>query len=71
MDRAIREGPIVNIDETTVQVLQEPGRSDAQKSYMWIFRGGDPERPVLRYQYHPTRTGSVPLSYLDGFRGYV
>lgn len=71
MDRAIREGPIVNIDETTVQVLQEPGRSDTQKSYMWIFRGGDPERPVLRYQYHPTRAGSVPTSYLAGFKGYV
>jgi transposase len=71
MDRAIREGPIVNIDETTVQVLQEPDRADTQKSYMWIFRGGDPERPVLRYQYHPTRAGSVPLSFLDGFKGYV
>jgi len=71
MDRAIREGPIVNIDETTVQVLQEPGRADTQKSYMWVFRGGNPERPVLRYQYHPTRAGSVPLSYLAGFKGYV
>jgi transposase len=71
MDRAIREGPIVNIDETTVQVLQEPGRADTQKSYMWIFRGGDPDRPVLRYQYHPTRAGSVPLTYLAGFKGYV
>ena len=71
MDRLIREGPIVNIDETTVQVLQEPGRADTQKSYMWIFRGGDPKRPVLRYQYHPTRAGSVPLSYLAGFKGYV
>jgi transposase len=71
MDRLIREGPIVNIDETPVQVLQEPGRADTQKSYMWIFRGGEPERPVLRYQYHPTRAGSVPLSYLAGFKGYV
>ena len=71
MDRAIREGPIVNIDETTVQVLKEPGRADTQKSYMWIFRGGDPQRPVLRYQYHPTRAGSVPLTYLAGFKGYV
>jgi len=71
MDRAIREGPIVNIDETTVQVLQEPGRADTQKSYMWIFRGGDPERPMLRYQYHPSRAGSVPLNYLAGFRGFV
>jgi transposase len=71
MDRAIREGPIVNIDETSVQVLQEPGRADTQKSYMWVFRGGDPERPVLRYQYHPTRAGSVPLAHLAGFKGYV
>ena len=71
MDRAIREGPLVNIDETTVQVLQEPGRADSQKSFMWVFRGGDPQRPVLRYQYHPTRAGSVPLAYLSGFKGYV
>ncbi len=71
MDRAIREGPIVNIDETTVQVLKEPGRAESQKSYMWVFRGGDPARPVLRYQYHPTRAGSVPLNYLTGFKGYV
>jgi transposase len=71
MDRLIREGPIVNIDETPVQVLKEPGRADTQKSYMWVFRGGDPPRPVLRYQYHPTRAGSVPLSYLAGFKGYV
>jgi transposase len=71
MDRAIREGPIVNIDETTAQVLQEPGRAATQKSFMWVFRGGDPKRPVLRYQYHPTRAGSVPLEYLSGFKGYV
>ena len=71
MGRLIREGPIVGIDETTVQVLREPGRSDSQKSYMWVFRGGAPGRPVLSYQYHPTRAGSVPLSYLEGFKGYV
>jgi transposase len=71
MDRVIREGPIVNIDETTVQVLQEPGRADSLKSYMCVFRGGDPHRPVLRYQYHPSRAGSVPLNYLSGFKGYV
>ena len=71
MGRLIREGPIVGIDETTVQVLMEPGRSDSQKSYMWVFRGGEPDRPVLSYQYHPTRAGSVPLNYLEGFKGYV
>ena len=33
-------GPLINIDETTVQVLDEPDRSAGSKSYMWLFRGG-------------------------------
>jgi transposase len=29
-------GPLINIDETTVQVLKEPGRKAESKSYMWV-----------------------------------
>jgi transposase len=64
-------GPLVNIDETPLQVLNEPGRKNTAKSFMWVFRGGDPDRPALVYQYHPTRSGQVPLSFLDGYRGFV
>ena len=67
----IRSGPLINIDETPVQVLKEPGRSNTGKSYMWVYRGGDPDKPALIYQYHPTRSGQVPLSFLDGYQGYV
>ncbi len=67
----IRSGPLINIDETPVQVLKEPGRSNTSKSYMWVYRGGDPEQPVLIYQYHPTRSGQVPLSFLKGYKGYI
>ena len=67
----IRSGPLINIDETPVQVLKEPGRSNTSKSYMWVYRGGDPNRPALIYQYHPTRSGQVPLSFLKGYHGYV
>jgi len=67
----ILSGPLINIDETVVQVLNEPGRSNTSKSYMWVFRGGNPDRPALVYQYHPTRSGQVPLEYLSGYRGYV
>lgn len=67
----IRSGPLINIDETPVQVLKEPGRSNTSKSYMWVYRGGDPDRPVLVYRYHPTRSGQVPLSFLNGYQGYV
>lgn len=67
----IRGGPLINIDETTVQVLDEPGRSATQKSYMWVFRGGSPGNPVVIYQYHQTRSGDVAKLFLDDFAGVV
>ena len=62
---------VVNIDETTVQVLKEPGRDPTTKSYMWIFRRGDPDKQVLLYQYHPTRAGDVAADFLGEYAGYV
>lgn len=67
----IKSGPIVNIDETTVQVLREPNRLNTQKSYMWVFRGGSLDQPTLIYQYEPTRSGNVPLQALAGYKGYI
>jgi len=67
----IRGGPLINIDETPVQVMKEPGRADTSLSYMWVYRGGAPDHPVLYYQYHPTRSGIVPLTFLEGYRGYI
>ena len=67
----ILSGPLVQIDETTVQVLKEPGRENTAKSYMWVFRGGPPEKPTLIFQYHPTRSGQVPLDYLRDYKGYI
>jgi transposase len=67
----IRSGPLVNIDETPVQVLDEPGRSNTTKSYMWVFRGGTPGKPALIYQYHPSRSGDVPIAFLGDYSGYI
>ena len=71
LHRQILSGPLVNIDETPVQVLKEPGRSNTSKSYMWVFKGGPPESPVLIYQYHPTRSGQVPGEFLKAYKGYI
>ncbi|MGD8837644.1 MAG: IS66 family transposase [Desulfobacteraceae bacterium] len=71
LENEIRGGPLINIDESTLQVLNEPGRSNTSKSYMWVFCGGNPERKAVVYQYHPTRSGQVPLDFLDGYQGYV
>jgi transposase len=67
----IRAGPYVQIDETTLQVLKEPGREPESKSYMWVYRGGEPEKPSLIFQYYPTRSGDVPFEFLDDYEGYV
>ena len=67
----IRSGPLINIDETTIQVLKETNRKAQSKSYMWVFRGGTPEKPTILYQYHPTRSGDVAASFLKGYKGIV
>ena len=68
--KKLHDGPLINVDETPVQVLNEPGRENTTKSYMWVFRGGPPEKPVLIYRYSPTRSGEVAREVLQGYRGY-
>ncbi|WP_025322996.1 IS66 family transposase [Deferrisoma camini] len=67
----VRAGPVIRCDETTLQVLQEPGRSAQTKSYMWVFLGGPPGRPAVEYHYAPTRESRVAREYLRGYRGVV
>lgn len=69
LGQLIRSGPLINSDETTVQVLAEPGRAPTTKSYMWIFRGGPAEKPALVYHYAPSRSGDVVASFLQGYKG--
>ena len=67
----IRSGPLINIDETPFQVMNEQGRANTTKSYMWVFRGGPPGKIAVIYQYHPTRAGNVPGEFLKGYQGYI
>jgi transposase len=71
MHQELLSGPIINMDETPVQVLGEEGRLNTTKSYMWAFRGGGLDEPVLIFQYDPTRSGHVPKDYLQGYSGYI
>ena len=59
-------------DETTLQVLKEPGKTAQSKSYMWLYRtGGDTERPIVLYEYQPDRRSIHPMNFLRGFSGYL
>jgi transposase len=41
--------PRWHLDETTLQVLQEPGRNASQKSYLWALRAGPPGAEIVLF----------------------
>ena len=67
----LRDGPKLQIDETTVQVLKEPGRANTTLSYLWVARGGPPAEPVLVYRYAPSRGAYVAADIIGDYQGYV
>ena len=63
---------VLHADETTVQVLREPGKTAQSKSYMWLYRtSGDTERPIVLYDYQTSRKAEHPQRLLEGWRGYL
>lgn len=65
------DGAFIHVDETTVQVLKEKDRSPTSHSYMWVQVGGPPDKPVVIYDYDPSRAGEVPIRLLQGYQGYL
>jgi len=63
--------PVIHCDETVVQVLKEPDKPPSSHSYMWALAAGPPERSVVLFDYHPSRSGEIPKRLLAGFRGYL
>jgi hypothetical protein len=59
------------MDETTIQVLKEKNKAASSKSYMWVQRGGPPDKPVILFDYDASRSGGVPVRLLEGYRGYL
>lgn len=61
----------LHADETTLQVLAEPGRKADSKSYMWMYRSGRDVPPNILYDYQSTRHSKHPKAFLQGFKGYL
>lgn len=63
---------VLHADETVLQVLHEPGKTPQSKSYMWLYRtSGDTDKPIVLYEYQPSRGGVHPEAFLKGFKGYL
>ena len=64
--------PVLHADETTLQVLKEPGRSSTSKSYMWLYRtSGCAKQTIVLYEYQPTRKAEHAEHFLQGFSGWL
>lgn len=67
------ESPLTYGDETTVQVLKEPGKSAQSKSFMWaqMTQGSGPEGtgpPIRLFGYSPSRSTAAAQMLYAGMR---
>lgn len=66
------QSQVLHADETTLQVLREPGKKAQSKSYMWMYRtSGDAKHGIVLYEYQSSRKQEHPRDFLDGFEGYL
>jgi len=72
MTAALLKEPVLHADETTYQVLREPGRKPQTKSYEWVYRtSGCAKHPIVIYEYQETRGHEHPEQFLKDFKGYL
>lgn len=71
MHQLLLELDILHADETTLQVLREPGRPATSSSYLWLYRTGQEGPPIVLYDYRETRAGENAKDFLTGFKGYL
>jgi len=62
---------VLHSDETPVQVIRQTSKKSSSNSYMWLYRSSQGEKPVVLYDYQPTRSSSNPKRFLAGFKGYL
>ncbi len=63
---------VLHADETTLQVLHEPGKAPQSESYMWLYRtSGDTDKPIVLYEYQPGRGAKNPKEFLAEYKGYL
>ncbi len=72
MKRTLLTHGVLHADETTCQVLHEPGKKANTNSYMWLFStSGEAGHPIILYEYQATRSSAHPKAFLAGWNGYL
>lgn len=71
MKKQLVTEPVINADETVIQVLKEPGKTASAESRMWVYTSGRSPTPTVLFEYQPTRSGQHARRFLEGFSGYL
>ena len=64
------QSPVIHMDETTLQVLNEPSRPPESKSYMGTL-GRQGLEPIILYRYYQNRNKTAAGELLLDFTGVV
>ena len=68
---ALLSTDLIHMDETHVQVHKGTGKPATSENYMWVQTGGPPGKPVVLYDYDPSRSAEVPARLLADWSGYL
>ncbi len=71
LNEKIKASPLLQIDETKVQVLHEFDRAASTQSYMWVRRGHAKGKFIVLYHYSTTRSKETAQALLKDYRGYL
>ncbi|WP_345259001.1 IS66 family transposase, partial [Marinicella pacifica] len=65
LEDKLLDQPVMHIDETTVQVLKEPGKKASSKSYFWVRSAAN----IILFDYSPSRSATVAKKLTQGYQG--
>ncbi|MBA3536079.1 MAG: IS66 family transposase [Tatlockia sp.] len=68
---AIKNSNYLQVDETPLQVMDEPNRKNTSTSYMWVYQNLAPDKKIILFDYRETRQALWPKELLNEFKGYL
>ncbi|MCR5092684.1 MAG: IS66 family transposase [Lachnospiraceae bacterium] len=72
LHKYLYDSHVIHADETPFKVIKD-GRDTSTNSYMWVYRNGacNDSRPVVLYDYQPTRRTDHPEEFLKDYSGIL
>jgi len=69
LEETLLSGDYLQGDETRMKVLKEPGMKPSSHKWVWLMRGGPPDKPVVMFNYDKSRGKAVAKRLLADYEG--